>query len=625
MFRFCYQGSGAPLGESLGVEGKFGLLSFGSVEKSLSTERQSHSLFPVADWLFNYPRDWLRLDLIAGLTAAAVVIPKAMAYATIAGLPVQVGLYTAIVPMLIYAVLGTSRPLSVSTTTTIAVLTAAELGEIAPGGDPPELLRATAMLTLMVGGVLVLASLLRLGFIANFISEPVLVGFKAGIGIVIMLDQVPKILGVHFPRRTFFRNVLAIARGVPETSLPTLVVGLLMIALLVGIERFLPKAPAPLIAVAVGILGVRFLGLQAHAVELVGRIPQGLPSITRPEFSLAEALWPGALGIALMSFTESIAAARAFAKTEEPPLRANRELLATGLANAGGSFFGAMPAGGGTTQTAVNRLAGAHTQFAEIVTVVVGLATILLLAPVLALMPQATLAAVVIVYSIGLIRPAEFSIILGIRRTEFTWALAALIGVVLLGTLKGILVAIVLSLVALASQVADPPVYVLGRKPGTNVFRPRSKEHPEDETYPGLLLLRLEGRVFFANAQSIGQKIRFFIDEAKPTVVALDLGGVPDLEYTALKMLSEGEKRQRELGASLWLVGLNPGVLQMLQRSPLGTVLGRERMQFSLELAVSKYVEMSTRRAQSQCVNLPATNEMSQAQESVRQDRKRSG
>jgi sulfate permease, SulP family len=586
------------------------------VGRNLSTESQSNIRFPIADWLFSYQKDWLRPDLIAGLTAAAVVIPKAMAYATIAGLPVQVGLYTAIVPMVIYAVLGTSRPLSVSTTTTIAVLTAAELGEVVPSGDPSSLLRATAMLTLMVGGVLVVASLLRLGFIANFISEPVLVGFKAGIGIVIVLDQLPKILGIHFPRGTFFQNVLAIVRGIPETSLTALAVGLAMIALLVGIERFFPKAPAPLIAVAVGILGVRFLGLHAHGVELVGRIPQGLPSITRPEFSLGEALWPGALGIALMSFTESIAAARAFAKTEEPPLRANRELLATGLANAAGACFGAMPAGGGTTQTAVNRLAGARSQFAEVVTALVGLATILLLAPVLALMPQATLAAVVIVYSIGLVRPAEFSAILRIRRTEFTWAIAALVGVVLLGTLKGILVAIVLSLVALASQVADPPVYVLGRKPGTHVFRPRSKEHPEDETFPGLLLLRLEGRVFFANAQSIGQKIRFFVNEAKPTVVALDLGGVPDLEYTALKMLSEGEKRQRENGVSLWLVGLNPGVLQMLQRSPLGTVLGRERMQFSLELAVAKYVEMSARRAQSPCINLPATNE-----ESVRQDR----
>ena len=419
-------------------------------------------------------------DLVAGVTSAAVVIPKAMAYATIAGLPVQVGLYTALVPMAIYAVLGTSRPLSVSTTTTIAVLTAAELGEVVPGGEASSLLSATAMLALIVGGVLVLASLLRLGFIANFISEPVLIGFKAGIGVVIVLDQLPKILGIHFPRGSFFHNVLALVRGIPEASIPTLIVGVVMIALLVGTEHFFPKAPAPLIAVAAGIVAVRFLGLHAIGVEIVGRIPQGLPSVTLPDFSLAEALWPGALGIALMSFTETIAAGRAFAESEEPPIRANQELLATGLANAGGAFLGAMPAGGGTTQTAVNRLAGAHTQMAELSTAVIGLATILLLAPLLALMPQATLAAVVVVYSIGLIKPGEFSAILGIRWTEFTWAIAAFVGVMALGTLKGIIVAIVLSLVALAAQVANPPVYVLTRKPGTNVFRPRSDEHPED-------------------------------------------------------------------------------------------------------------------------------------------------
>lgn len=558
----------------------------------MPTDRQTHGYLPFADWLFNYQKEWLRPDLIAGLTAAAVVIPKAMAYATIAGLPVQVGLYTALVPLAIYAIMGTSRPLSVSTTTTIAVLTATELGQVVPGGDPTSLLKVSAMLTLLVGSILVLASLLRLGFIANFISEPVLVGFKAGIGLVIVLDQIPKILGIHIPRASFFQNVLAIVRGTPEAKLATLAVGLAMIVLLVGFERFLPRMPAPLIAVAVGIMATRFLGLQEHGVELVGRIPQGLPSITIPEFSLLQELWPGALGIALMSFTETIAAGRAFAKSEEPPIRPNRELLATGIANAGGAFVGAMPAGGGTSQTAVNRRAGARTQLSELVTATVALATILLLAPLLALMPQATLAAVVIVYSIGLIQPKEFQAILNIRRTEFTWALTALAGVVLLGTLKGIIVAIVVSLVALASQVADPPVYVLGRKPGTNVFRPRSKEHPEDETFPGLLLLRLEGRIFFANAGNIGQKIRLLVNEAQPKVVVLDFRAVFDLEYSALKALSEGEKRLRDLGVSTWLVGLNPGVLQMVQRAPLGKDLGREKMHFNLESAVQKYTEL---------------------------------
>jgi len=512
-----------------------------------------------------------------------------MAFATIAGLPVQVGLYTAFVPMIIYAVLGTSQPLSVSTTTTLAILTASNLGQVVPGGDAADLMRASATLTLLVGVILVLASVLRLGFVANFISEPVLVGFKAGIGLLIVLDQVPKILGIHFAKGSFLHNIFAIVRGLPEASLPTVAMGIAMIVVLVGLERFLPRVPAPLVAVALGILGTRFLGLQSHGVGVVGRIPQGLPSLTIPDFSLAEKLWPGALGIALMSFTETIAAGRAFAKSDEPSLKANQELLATGLANAGGALFGSMPAGGGTTQTAVNRLAGARTQLAELVTAGATLATMLLLAPLIALMPQATLAAVVIVYSIGLIRPAEFGEILKIRLNEFTWAIAAFAGVVVLGTLKGIVVAIVLSLVGLAYQVADPPVYVLGRKPGTNVFRPRTKEHPEDETFPGLLVLRPEGRIFFANAEYIAEKMRHLADQAKPRVVAIDLSSVPDLEYTALRALVEGEKRQRERGVRLWLVGLNPGVLQVIQKSPLGEVLGREELHFNLEAAVAKF------------------------------------
>ena len=460
----------------------------------------------MGNWLASYRKEWLRPDVVAGLTTAAVVIPKAMAYATIAGLPVQVGLYTAFLPMVIYAVLGTSRVLSVSTTTTIAILAAAELGKVVPGGDPASLLTASAMLTLLVGLMLVVASLLRLGFVANFISEPVLIGFKAGVGVVIVLDQVPKILGIHFAKGSFVQNLLATVHGLPGTSLTTLAVGVSIIALLVAIERLMPHAPAPLLAVAAGITGAYLLNLHAHGVELVGHIPPGLPSLTIPAFSLATQLWSGALGIALMSFTETIAAGHAFARNDEPWPQANRELLATGLANAGGALLGAMPGGGGTSQTAVNRLAGARTQLAEIVTAATTLLTMILLAPLIALMPQATLAAVVIVYSVGLIRPVEFREILRVRRTEFRWALIAFAGVVLVGTLKGIVVAIIVSLVALAYQVADPPVYVLGRKPGTNVFRPRSKEHPEDETFVGLLLLRLEGRVFFANAQQIARE-----------------------------------------------------------------------------------------------------------------------
>jgi sulfate permease, SulP family len=546
--------------------------------------------FGIPDWLLSYRKDWLRLDIIAGATAAAVVIPKSMAYASIASLPIQVGLYTAFLPMIIYAFLGTSRVLSVSTTTTIAILTATQLGEVVPTGDADSMLSAAATLTMLVGAMLVLASFLRLGFIANFISQPVLIGFKAGIGVVIVLDQIPKLLGVHITKGTFLHNLLSTINSVPETKLITLAVGVCMIVLLIGIEHFAPKAPAPLIAVAAGIGGAYFLQLSKHGVDLVGHIPQGLPSFTAPSLTLSGQLWSGALGIALISFTETIAAGRAFAKNDEPWPQANRELLATGVANVGGALLGAMPGGGGTTQTAVNRLAGARTQAAELVTAAMALITMLLLAPLIALMPQATLAAVVSVYSVGLIKPTEFREIQRVRQTEFIWALIAFVGVMLVGTLRGIIVAIIVSIVALAYQVANPRLHVLGRKPGTNVFRPRSKEHPEDETFPGMLILRPEGRVFFANAEQLAHTMWLRIQEVEPKIVVLDLSAVFDLEYTALKMLAEGEKKNRERGIRIWLVGMNPGVLSMVQKSSLGEALGREGMHFNLETAVTKYL-----------------------------------
>ena len=222
------------------------------------------------DWLVSCGTNCLRPDIIAGLTTGAVIIPKAMAYAMMAGLPVQVGLYTALVPMAIYAVLGTSRVLSVSTTTTLAILTAAQLGQAVPDGNPAALLKASATLTLLVGAALLLACLLRLGTVANFISEPVLVGFRAGIGLVIVVDQIPKVLGIHFTRGTFVQNILSIVRTLPKTSLATLAVGLTVIVLLLSMKRFLPKVPAPLLAIAAAITGAYFLNLQKSGCRTGG-------------------------------------------------------------------------------------------------------------------------------------------------------------------------------------------------------------------------------------------------------------------------------------------------------------------------------------------------------------------
>ena len=550
---------------------------------------QKSVLVPAVVWLRHYPREWLPRDLVAGLAAAAVVVPKAMAFATIAGLPVQIGLYTCLVPMVVYALLGTSRPLSVSTTTPIAILTAPAIAAAAPGGSQPALITAAITLAALVGVVLVAARLLRLAFVANFISEPVLTGFKSGIGVVIIVDQIPKLLGFHIDKGGFFHNVLAIIHHLPQTSMPTLLLSIVVLVIIVGLEKFAPRSPVPLIAAGVAIAATALLDLHAHGVGIVGSVPSGLPTLYWPMVSLLGGLWPAATGIALMSFTESIAASRAFAAPEEPRPAANQELLALGLANFAGAFFGSMPAGGGTTQTAVNRHAGARSQLAELVTAAATVLILLFAAPLIALMPQAALGAIVIAYSATLIKPREFREIRRVRTREFRWALAAFIAVVLLGTLQGILVAVIISLVALCYQAYNPPVYVLARKRGTMVFRPVSARDADDEHWPGLLMVRIEGRVFFANAQQVGERIDALIEEAKARVLVIDFTSVIDLEYSALKALTEAESRLRREGKELWLAGLNPSVQAIVARSNLGAALGPERLFLDMESAVERF------------------------------------
>ena len=528
-------------------------------------------------------------DVIAGLVAAAVVLPKAMAYATVAGLPVAVGLYTALVPMAIYALVGSSRVLSVSSTTTLAILTGTQLALVVPDGDPAKLLTATAALTALVGVMLMVAGALRLGFVANFISTPVLTGFKAGIGLVIVLDQVPKVLGIHITKAGFFRDLFQVAHHIPETSLIVLAVAAATFAVLIGMERLWPHSPAPLVAVGGAIAASWFFGLEARGVSIVGMIPQGLPALTMPDVSLLEQLVPGALGIALMSFTETIAAGRAFARPAEPPIKPNRELIATGVANVGGAVLGSMPAGGGTSQTAVVRSAGGQSQRASLVTAAAALATMLLLAPLLGLLPNATLAAVVIVYSVGLIQPAEFLGIRAVRSMEFRWALIACVGVLIFGTLRGIVVAIIASMIGLASQTAQPRVSVIGRKRGADVLRPVSAEHPDDELFEGMLIVRPEGRLFFVNVQNVVDQISALVEKYQPRVLTLDMSRTPDLEYSALQTLIEYDERATQNGTLVWIAGLNPAVLEVVRNSALHERLGRERMLFNAREAIRRH------------------------------------
>jgi SulP family sulfate permease len=288
---------------------------------------------------------------------------------------------------------------------------------------------------------------------------------------------------------------------------------------------------------------------------------------------------------------------RAFARSDDPLLKPNGELLASGAANVMSGFLGGMPAGGGASQTAMNRGTGARTQVSGVASALVAVLAALFLSPLIALMPNAALAGVVIVYSLGLIQPGEFRDMLRVRRTEFVWAVVAMLGVMVLGTLKGILVAIIVSLVALGFQAANPKVYVLGREPGTTKFRPRSPDHPDDEFEPGLLLVRPEGRLFFLNAERVGEKLRGLLAEMRPRVVVLDLRAVVDLEYSALKTLIDAQSRARAAGTELWLGAMQPEVATVVKRSPLGAALGPERIFSSIDTAVTRYRSLGAAHA----------------------------
>ena len=533
----------------------------------------------------------LKADLFAGLTAAAVVVPKAMAYATIAGLPVQVGLYTAIVPMVVYAFLGSSRPLSVSTTRPIAILTGAELARVAPGGGAAELIAASATLAVLVGAILAAAGALRLGFLGNFISESVLTGFKSGIGVVIVLDQLPKLLGVHIEKAGFLRDIASIAAHIPDGSGLTFGLAVFLLALIFVLERYTPWLPVPLVAIGLAIAASAAFGLREAGVATIGAVPQELPSLVLPNLDLALQMWPAAAGIALMSFTETIAVGRAFAAPGEPRPSPNRELIATGAANAAGGLLGAMPAGGGASQTAVNRRAGAKTQVAGLVTAATALAT---LAPARAADRA---------HAAGGARRGgggvfDRALQAGrVRRDPARAPHRVLLGADRLrrgapprhaerhpGGRRGLAPRDSRSRPTArrctsSAASAAPTCTVRARRsiPTTKAGRDCSSCAPKGACSSPT---RPSSRKSCASRTS-----------TKPQVVLLDFRAVLDLEYTALKMLTEAEERLQREGVELWLAGCNPEVLAVVRNSRLGERLGRERMFFNVGGAVQRYEE----------------------------------
>jgi sulfate permease, SulP family len=514
----------------------------------------------MAGLLVRYRRDWLRWDLLAGLTTAAVVIPQAVAYASLAGLPVEVGLYVAIVPMVAYALVGSSRPLSVSSTSTISILTAGALVEAGADGDPGRAVATASLLALLVGGFLAAAGLLRLGFLADFISSPVLAGFKAGMGLYIAASQLGKVLGVPVEGDSFFAKVWSALGQLGDANPATVALALGGLAALLALHRWAPSVPGPLVVVVLGIALVASTDLEGRGVALVGPVNGGLPAFALPDLDGVGRLLPAAAGIALMSFIESISAARAFAARTDPPVDADRELLALGAANLAGGLFQAYPAGGGTSQTAVNDGAGARTQVAELVTAAMAVLTLTLLASLLADLAQPILGAIVLVAAIGLVNLAPLRRIRSVRQRDFWLGLVALGGVLTFGVLRGVLVAVLISLLVLLHEL-DHPHIVAG------------------QSAPGLLVVRPEGRLFFANARRVVDQIGAIVvdQQPPPRVVLLDLTVVPDLEITALDRLADLAEDLHGQGRILWVAAPSQRPLEMLRRA--AELLGRTDLQ----------------------------------------------
>lgn len=397
-----------------------------------------------APTLRRYRRSWIGPDVLAGLSAGAVVVPQAMAYATIADLPVQIGLYTCMVPLVVYAMLGGSRAMSASTTSTIATLTASTLVAAGVASTADDPVRALATLTLMVGVILLVARLLHLGSLVENISGATTVGVQIGVGATVAVGQLPKLVGEDQSEtgHGFIRSVLAVVEALPRASLPTVLLSAGSVAALLLLRRFLPRVPGPLLVVAAGIVLSAVLPVSALGIDRIDPVPTGLPIPQLPQITLVPAMVPGAFAIATMAFLESAAVSRGIRRREDPPIDSDRELLAAGAANAVGAFFQSLPAAGGFSQSAVNQNAGARSQLSSLVTVVLAVAVALFLGPVLGLLPQATLASLVLVAVIGLIDIAALRRLARISRRDFWVAATTAVAGLTIGLLAAVLVGV---------------------------------------------------------------------------------------------------------------------------------------------------------------------------------------
>jgi sulfate permease, SulP family len=501
--------------------------------------------------LRGYQRTWLRGDAIAGLTVWAVLVPEALAYGSLAGASPVVGLYAVPAALILYAAFGSSRHLVTGPMSATAALSAGAIAQfVTHGGTNAAAL--TAALAIATGLAALVAGLLRLGFVATLISEPVLKGFIIGIALTIISGQLSKLLGIEGTHGNFFQQIWGVIKHLGDAQGASLAVGVSSLALILGLEHFAPRIPAMIVVVVVSIVLTKALKLEDHGVHIVGNVPRGLPKIGLPDIAGKDYLdlTRDALAIMLLSFVEGLAAAKSFAASNGYEIEANRELIGLGAANLGSGLSGGMVVGGSLSKTAVNGGAGARTQMSGIVAAVLAVVTLLFLTGLFKFLPEPTLAAIVIAAVIGLVDIPAMREIWGVRgrelirvyglpvaaRPDFLAAVAALGGVLVFEALPGLFIGLAISLVLLLFRTSRPHLAVLGRIPGTEVWADVER-HASAEQAPGVLVVRPEAGLYFVNADAIHHALRGLVAEQHPSAVVLDLEAVPGIDMTAVEML----------------------------------------------------------------------------------------
>ena len=497
---------------------------------------------PGAQALSRYRPAWLPNDIAAGLSVAAVALPVGIAYADLAGVPAVIGMYAAIFPLFAYALFGSSRQLMVGPDAATCMMMAAAVGPLA-AGDPDRYLALVIVMTLIVGLVYLGMGMLRLGFIANFLSLPILVGFLNGVALIIIVGQLGKLIGISVGTSDFFPKLLETLTGVGSAHLPTLVLGLGLLAALVALRRWLPRVPGALVVVIAGIALAAGLDLPGQGVAVLGSVPAGLPDFFQiPLLPAGEypEIVRDAAGLALVSFTSGILTAKSFAQRNRYTVDANRELIGFGAANLASGLAQGFPVTGADSRTAVNNAMGGKSQLVGLVAGGTMLLILFFLTEPLAYVPTTALAAVIIVSAVGLFDVATLRELYGISRVELGFSVGTTLGVLVLGVLPGVLLAIALSLLLLLMLTSQPTDAVLGRVPGIKGYHD-CKDYPEAQTIPGLLLYRFNANLVFYNADYFKTRVLATVAAAKTPVewVVLDASPINVVDSTAVRKAEE--------------------------------------------------------------------------------------